>query len=241
LLLGPASCSPSEKRIGIIARSEALDALLRGLLAQWHYAVPEQPVGTDVLLVEEGCLPPGGNDRILWLTRSGAEGSNRLNLPLQPEALWRQLGKLSRNSLRNHIRITVQLPATLRARSEYISIQISSLSDLGTRFDFPRELVNGEQLTLHMVLEGEGLALDGRVIYVIPRGDAEGTGRSEVGMIFDRTPPEKRNRLREYIIWRCLDVVRRQVPKPLFVKGLEFFQLPQAVLRRLEEPVIGNP
>lgn len=233
MLLRPASPFPREKRIGIIAHSEALEGLLRGLLAQWHYTVLERPVGSEVLLVEEGCLPPGDDGSVLWLTRSVDEGSNRLSLPLQLEELWRQLGRLCRNSHRNHIRIPVQLPATLRVRGEYLSIRISSLSDLGVRFDFPRELVNGEQLTLHVVLEGEGLTLVGRVIYVIPRGDAEGTARSEVGMIFDRMPQEKRNRVREFIIWRHLAQVRRQVPEPLFCQGLEFFQIPPAVRQRL--------
>ena len=42
-----------------------------------------------------------------------------------------------------------------------------------------------------------------------------------------------RGRLREYIVWRCLERAHRQVPEPLFRQGLDFFQVPRAVLERL--------
>lgn len=225
-----------EKRLVILTHSQAFGALLRGVVTQWLYSPVESPADADLLLVEEGCLPPAHHGSVLWLSRARVEEDNRLSLPLSLEALWRQLGKLCRNSLRNHIRIPVSLPATLRVRGMHTPIQVNNLSDMGLRFVFPRELHNGEQLTLQMMLTGERLTLAGRVIYVIPRGDAEGTGRSEVGMIFDRTPPETRRLVREYIIWRCLEQARRQLPEPLAGQGLDFFQLPPAVRRRLAEP-----
>jgi hypothetical protein len=226
-----------KNRLFFLTHSQAFGALLRGVVTQWLYSPVESPETADLLLVEEGCRPPVHHDNVLWLCRARAEEDHRLSLPLSLEALWRQLGKLCLNSLRHHIRIPVSLPATLHARGETTPIQVNTLSDMGLRFAFPRELLNGEQLTVQMVLAGERLSLEGRVIYVIPRGDAEGTGRSEAGVIFDRTPQERRGRIREYIVWRCLELARRQVPEPLGSQGLDFFQLPPAVRQRLAEPV----
>lgn len=233
MLNEPSDHPPGEKRIGIIARSQALEALLRGLLTQWRYTLLETPADDDMLLVEEGCLAPADTSNVLWLTSSRYQGRNRLGLPLLPEELWRQLESRYHKPPRNHIRISGQFPATLQAHGDNTTIQIVSLSDLGVRFEFPRELVNGERVTLQTVLEGERLTLEGRVIYVVPRGDLEGTGRSEIGVIFDRTPQETRNRVREYIVWRYLSLARPQIPEELFCQGLEFFQLHRAVLKRL--------
>lgn len=224
---------PKEKRIGVIARSQALEALLRGLLTQWRYTVLETPAADDMLLVEEGCLAPADSNTVLWLTSSRYQGRNRLGLPLLPEELWRQLECRYHKPPRNHIRISGQVPAILQAHGDDTAIQIVSLSDLGVRFEFPRELVNGEPVTLLATLEGESLTMEGRVIYVVPKGDLEGTGRSEIGVIFDRTPQETRNRVREYILWRYLALARPQMPEELFCRGLEFFQVPRAVLKRL--------
>lgn len=206
------------------------------MLAQWRYTLLETPAAGDTLLVEEGCQAPADASNVLWLTRSRCEGHNRLGLPLPVEELWRRLEVRHHQPTRSHIRIPVQLEATLQARGESTPVQVVSLSDLGVRFDFPRELVGGEQLALEMTLEGDVFTLAGRVIYVVPRGELGGTGKSEIGMIFDRTPQATRSRLREYIVWRCLALARRQVPEPLFRQGLDFFEIPQAVLERLEEP-----
>lgn len=222
-----------EKRIGIITHSEGLAALLRGLLTQWNYALLDAPAADDLLLVEEGCLAPVGHLNVLWLTSSRYEGRNRLCLPLPMEELWRNVESRYHKPPRNHIRIAVQIPVAVHARGEIIPAQVASLSDLGMRFDFPRELVSGEELRLELVLDGDALSMAGRVIYVVPRGDLEGTGRSEVGVIFARTPSETHTRVREHILWRYLAAVRRETPEGLFREGLKFFRIPENVLQRL--------
>lgn len=233
MLLEASRPSFGGKRIAILARSKALEALLRGLLMQWNYTLLEEPADDAVLLAEEGCLPPQGHGDVLWLTRSRYEGSQRLSLPLVLEELWRKLESRYHKPPRNHIRISLQLPAVVQIRDECTPIQIVSLSDLGARFDFPRELVRGEQLLLQTMLDGEKLVLEGGVIYVVPRGDLKETGQSEIGMIFDRTPQETRQRVREQILCRYLALARLQIPEELFCQGLEFFQVPRAVLKRL--------
>jgi len=236
LLLEPSSPLPREKRIAVIARSPALNALLRGLLRQWRYTLLEEPGADDTLLVEEGCLAPPGHSEVLWLTRSRYEGSQRLSLPLELAELWQRLESRHHKPPRNHIRLLLELPAVAHIRGEATPVTINNLSDLGARFDFPRELVRGEPLRLQTVFDGEELLLEGSLIYAITRGEEAGTAQTEAGMILDRTPPETRQRVRELILCRCLELARREIPEELFCQGLEFLQLPAEVLRRLSCP-----
>ena len=60
-------------------------------------------------------------------------------------------------------------------------------------------MVNGEKLSVATDVGGDKLVLAGRVIYVVPRGDLEESGRSEIGLILSDTPAETRTRVREYI------------------------------------------
>lgn len=222
-----------EKRLCLVIRSEGLRAVLGGLLEQWQFHLLAEAEPDDLVLAQEGCCPPADSREVLWLSSSRYESRHRLCLPISPEELWRTLENRFHKPPRNHIRMTVELDAAVLVRGERTISRLASLSDKGGRFFFPRELANGEELALELVLDGRSLRLDGRVIYVVPRGELAGTTTSEVGAIFDRTVPETRQQVRDYILTRYLDMVRLGLPEPLFCAGLDFFQLSPEVRRRL--------
>lgn len=236
MILQPTPPPALQKRIGIITRDAALGSILGALLVEWNYQVLEAPTDGDLLLVQEGCLPPVENANVFWLTSSQYEGRNRLHLPVAIEELWRQLEPRYHKPPRNHIRLTLELPATVEVHGESIPARVISLSDLGARFKFPREMVNGEKLSLVTALGEEKLVLAGRVIYVVPRGDVEDSGRSEIGLILSDTPAETRTRVREFILWHYLATVRAKMEESLFADGLGFLDIPESVRRRLGSP-----
>jgi hypothetical protein len=221
------------KRLCLHVRSEGLRAVLEGLLKAWHYHLLAEPAGEDLVLAEEGCLPPAPEGQTIWLTSSRYEARNRLPLPFALEELWSALENRFHKPPRNHLRMATHLPVMATVRDETVATCIVSLSDLGARFLFPCELVNGEELTLEGVLDDKPRRLEGRVIYVVPRGDLDDTGRSEIGVIFDRTPPETRTAVREFIIRRYLEQVRAALPEATFCDGLSFLRISENVLRAL--------
>jgi len=233
LLLNPTPAPAPHKRIGLITRDAPLESILRAVLTEWGYLLLETVTADTPLLVQEGCLPPAGHADVLWLTSSHYDGGNRLSLPVALEALWFRLESRYHKPQRNHIRLTLELPATVVAHGEDTPARVYNLSDLGARFEFPREMVSGENLSLAAVLGGERLTLHGRVIYVVPRGDLEGTGRSEIGMIFNDTAPDVRMRVREYILWHYLSTIRCKMDETLFAEGLGFLDIPESVRQRL--------
>ncbi len=226
--------SLTEKRLALSIRSPALEALLAALLEEWHFTLLPQPAAGTLLLAEEGSLAPETEGEIIWLTTSRYVSRQRLSLPLQLPELWSVLETRFHKPPRNHIRMAVDCEATLCCRGGRSAVHLVSLSDMGGRFVFPRELISGEELVLEYAGAEGGLELAGRVIYVLPRGELTGTNESEAGMIFDRTPAETREQVRNQIIASYLERVRKKLSESTFCSGLGFLALPPAVLQRLE-------
>jgi hypothetical protein len=229
-----------EKRLALLTRNPQLQAVLAALLEEWEFRLLDQPEADDLVLAEEGCLPPAGCRNLLWLTTSRYVSRQRLSLPVSLTELWQALETRFHKPPRQHLRMGVGLEATVRCRGERTASRLVSLSDMGGRFSYPRELVNGEEVDLELALGGEPLRLAGRVIYVVPRGELHGTTETEVGVIFDRTPPETRAAVRDHLLCGCLEQVRLRLAEPLFCAGLAYLDIPSVVLRRLgcapEEP-----
>jgi hypothetical protein len=224
-----------EKRLALAVRSQELEAILAALLHEWQFTLLPHPAAGTLLLAEEGCLAETDGE-IVWLTTSRYVSRQRLALPLQLQELWSALETRFHKPPRNHLRVAVDCEATLCCRGGRSTIRLVSLSDMGARLVFPRELISGEELVLEYPDVDGLLELAGRVIYVLPRGELAGTNESEAGMIFDRTPAETRERVRNRIIVSYLERVRRQLPESVFCAGLGFFDLPAAVLRQLGCP-----
>ena len=225
---------PPEKRLCLLVRNESFRLVLAGLLGEWRYSVQKNPAAADLLLAEDGFPVPEDGAPVLWLTRNGYEELDRLGLPLSLEEVWAELESRFYKPARSRIRIKLVLPAILEVRNEKVEISITSLSDLGGRFDLDRELAPGEELVLVLTIARRRLRLPGRVIYVVPRGDLDGSGKAQVGVIFDYRAKSLRKVLHDFIIQSYFERVRAGMAAHIFMEGLSHFDVPPAVLREME-------
>ena len=218
--------SPAAGNIALAARDPALLAMLTALLAEWRHPVVDHPDATTVVLLEDGCPTPQQCKAVIPMGPSARPDSGGLALPLVVEALWAALEPHFHKPPRRHIRIGQQRPALVTVRGQREATRLVSLSDLGTRFSLERELVNGEPLELDLKLAGSPWNLQGRVIYAIPRGDHDGSGRWDIGMLFLHGNAATRELLRGFIVASYLQRVARLLPPAVFRAGLDHFQLP---------------
>lgn len=219
-----------EKRLCLFVRNEPFRLVLGGLLREWRYSLQETPTGSDLLLAEDGFPVPEEDAPVLWLTRSRYGERGRVGLPLSLEDLWAHLESRFHKPPRSHIRIYLELPATLEARNETDEIRITSLSDLGARFELHRELAPGEELVLDLSIAGRRFKLPSRVIYMVPQGDLEGSGKAQIGVIFDKPDKGVRDALRGFIIHSYLERVREGMAGSVFREGLSHFDVPPEIL-----------
>ena len=222
-----------DRRLAVTVRDPALSALLGTLLEEWSYEVVSRPEETSLVLLEEGLTSPAPGAEVVRLARSPISGRDRIALPLLVEEIWAALEPRFHRPPRAHIRIDLNRPARVSVRGELETTRIVSLSDLGTRFSLTRELVNDEVLQLEVELDGSSWRLQGRVIYVIPRGDLDGSGCFDIGMLFIHPEIETRGALRAIVVRNYLERVARRLPAELFRGGLEYFALPTATRRGL--------
>lgn len=222
-----------EKRLCLFIRNEAFQRVLVALLNEWRYSLQEVPTASDLVLAEDGFDLPEECGPVLWLTRSRYGERGRLPLPLSIEELWSALESRFHKPPRNHIRINLQFSASVVARGERADVQITSLSDLGVRFEFLRELAPGEEIVVYMSPAGHPLALPGRVIYVVPRGDLDESEKMQVGVIFDHLSKEAKDILRLFIIRAYLEKVRSGMTGTVFREGISHFNVPPEALAEL--------
>lgn len=219
-----------EKRLCLYVRNEAFRLVLGGLLREWRFSLQETPADSDLLLAEDGFQVSEENTPVLWLTRSRYGERGRLGLPLSIEVLWDHLESHFHKPPRTQIRIYLELPAMVESRNETNEIRITSLSEMGARFELHRELAPGEELVLNLDISGRRFILPSRVIYMIPLGDLEGSGKAQIGVIFDRPDKGIRDVLRGFIIHASLERVRGGMAGSVFREGLSHFDVPPEIL-----------
>ncbi|AMV71198.1 hypothetical protein JCM30471_30380 [Desulfuromonas carbonis] len=221
------------RQLAVAVRDPALQAILGALLEEWLYAVVPRAEEATLVLLEEGLAFSASGVEVVRLARFPSSGRDRIALPIVVEELWAALEPRFHRPPRAHIRIDLDRPAVVSVRGEREATRIVSLSDLGTRFSLTRELVNDEQLQLDVELDGRTWHLEGRVIYVIPRGDLDGSGAFDIGMLFIHPAIETRGELRNLVVRRYLERVARRLPSELFYAGLAHFALPSATRKAL--------
>jgi hypothetical protein len=227
---------PSEKRLCLFVRNESFRLVLAGLLGEWRYSVQKNPVAADLFLAQDGFPVPEDGTPVLWLARTRCGEQDRLGLPFSLEELWTKLKRLFYKPARSRIRTRLALPATLEVRNETLEISITSLSDLGGRFDLDRELAPGEELVLGLTIARRRLKLSCRVIYVVPRGDLDRPGKTQIGVIFDYRAKSLRKVLHDFVIQTYLERVRAGMDAPIFMEGVSHFDVPPAILKEIGFP-----
>ncbi len=233
MLKGSSERTGIARAIRVETGCEALKELLCSLLAHWKYEI-RPDAGRDVLLLaEEGCAVPVEGQDTIWLVRSpqqGGEGS--LGLPLEFERLWQVLEYRFHRPPRMHIRMDVEIDASVTIDNETVRATLSSLSDMGCRFPCHRELIRNQPVILSLPVAGEVMRIDSRVIYAIhPVLSSDRDVR--VGLLFSGLEKEQRDILRAYLMLCYLRRVRSEMTTESFARALGHFALPDSVRESL--------
>ncbi len=239
MLLEPAPREPA-KRVCLITHDPSFLAVLGALLEEWDYALLPRASSGCLILAEEGCPVPEQVGTLIRLGGSPCQARNRLSLPLVVEELWAALEPRFHKPPRNHMRIARQMQALARLRGAEEATTITSISDLGMRFILSRESVKDEVVELEFTIEGVSYRQFGRVIYVVPRGDAAGHAQNDIGILFTRPSAELRAAIRDYVVSCFLERVRVRFAAEIFCAGLDYFAISPAVRRRLGCQVSGE-
>jgi hypothetical protein len=202
-----------------------LARLLALLLREWGHELPEEEAAAELHILQEGCNPDDAAKKSIWLTTASYQGPNRIALPLLLEELWRAVEERLHTNPRQHMRLETTLPAQLRAGTECIAVSVNSLSDYGARLGAERELARADEVQLQLDLAGQLLAVRGRIIYCMPKGDLDGAAGYDIGLTYIAPPGMQRRMLRDYIIDSYLQRVRTAFTPAEFAAALSFLQL----------------
>ena len=220
------------RKIAIKTGSGALTELLQSLLEQWKFEIHD-PANADVLLLaEEGCAEPVEGQRVLWLSRSQRHDRDRLSLPLELEHLWQILERLFHQPPRMHIRMNIEMNASVTVGDETTSAILSSLSDMGGRFTYHRELVRDQPLVVSLHVAEQILKINSQVIYAMPKSSAAGSD-TKVGFIFQKVKKDQREMLRHFLILRYLEEVQKRMDRQRFAEALDSLALSSHVREKL--------
>lgn len=192
-MLMESAFEPELRRVAVQIETPGFAWLLCGVLAVWGYEVVVDAKDAGLLLVEQA---GGEGEELAVLGLNGASGCKRLDLPLALEALWVELEQRFHHPARQHIRVPLSLAVGAVGRNRYDEATLQSLSDMGGRLIYPRELVRDEGLLLRVPIEQQVFELSGKVIYCFPRGTGD---EFEVGIMFQGVAAEVRQLLRQYI------------------------------------------
>lgn len=186
------------RRVAIELETAGFSGLLCALLELWGFHPVRDAGAAGLLLVERR----GGDGAGVTLIRLGeAGGSRHLPFPLVLEDLWRELEECFHRPPRQHIRTAVDLDVGLVARRRYGEARLQSLSDLGGRLVFGRELAREEGVRLRLPLDAQVLELGAKVIYSFPRSEEAGY---ELGLLFDGAAGEVRQVIRSFVRRRIM-------------------------------------
>jgi hypothetical protein len=217
MLLDRIDDAPEKRRIALRIGNRGLQAVLGAILREWRYqVVVDGPC--ELILADEGVRPSSNEESVL---RLGALGP--LSFPLSLETLWQALESHFHVPPRLYLRIALPQDLEVRQGLRREVCPLVSISSLGGRFEYPREVARGEELELRLQLGKAPLTFGARVIYAIPRGEWKKYPDYYVGVVFDRQE-EKQKTLRAFIARSYLERVRLFVDRNLFCEGEVYFQ-----------------
>lgn len=221
------------KKIRVNTGLEPLNRLLESLLGIWGFTLLETADRNSVVLAEPGCVAPVDGQRVIWLTRSSVcPGADGLPLPLDLERLWQVLEQHFHQPPRRHIRMDLALDASVIIDDVESPTTLSSLSDMGCRFSYQRELVRDQPVRLSLLIEGESFQADSRVIYAVRRSSSF-NHLYQVGLMFVGVDRSQRDRLRDFLLLRYLLMVKKEMDGTAFAGALDDIRLANSVREKL--------
>ena len=232
-MLRDSNRSVRAKEIAIATSCAAFTEFLKVLLSHWKFEIREVGTPDVVLLAEEGCAEPVGEQEPIWLTRSKYQGTDRLSLPLNIENFWQALEHRFHKPPRMRIRMDVELVASATVDEQTEKVVLNSLSDMGCRFSYHREMVRDQKVLLSLPVDGDELMIESRVIYshyLSATTDSD----FRVGLLFQGISVDQHGKLRDYMTLRFLEEIEKDLDRDCFRKALEYCNLSAGVIDKLE-------
>lgn len=201
-----------------------LHDLIKALLRHWDIE-PCLP-GQEMLELQASA----GDTHLSLLPRNDAPET--LTLPFKLESLWLALQTHLFDPPRQHFRMPLRLRGTLRhkgAHDEFVSV---SLSDAGIRFEFFRELVRDEEITLEIPIGKTPLKIEGRVIYCVP---TRNSGSMIVGVVYSLHQEQIKERIRSHLVKAALQQIGGQMERQSYLSALSYLDLSEELKTELKD------
>ncbi len=216
----------SPREIEIAVSPPVFREMMAELLTEWRYEIGGA--------ASAGVLENRGHTELRFRSHRNAQISV-LPLPLDLQTFWRLLEEEFHTPPRRYFRRSLILPILLDLGYEISEQAIKSLSELGARFDYSRELVKDQRVLLEAEVASRSINLEGRVIYAVPRKEVKGSIQMETGIVFDRLEQATRDLLRDFVLWGFLDNVSKKTGRDIFEEGSRFLEIPPGVRRMMDE------
>jgi len=218
-----------EKRVWVEIGRPGLKALLEVMLREWRYLPGSEAVAEGLLLAEAGVIDPPPQQRTIWLSPSAPASRGELQFPIDISALYALLERRYHDPPRCHLRLSLATACELVTADDRQPATLASLSDRGCRLHSPLELARDARVELSLELANLPTCLPGRVIYCVPRYQADHQPYYDLGLLFSAIDRNSCNELLDYIVASYFIKAKRQLSADEFSSALGCFAVSDGV------------
>ncbi|HKI50984.1 MAG TPA: PilZ domain-containing protein [Geothermobacteraceae bacterium] len=224
-----------EKRVWLEVGRPGLKAFLEVMLREWRYLPGSEAVAGGLLLAEEGMIDPPPQQETIWLSPSASASRRQLQFPIDISALYALLERRYHNPPRCHLRLSLETVCELVTADDHQPATLASISDRGCRLKFSVELARDARVELCLDLANLPTCLPGKVIYCVPRYQADHQLYYDLGLLFSAIERKLCDELLDYIIASYFTKAKRQLSAAEFNSALGCFNVSDAVKNYLAE------
>jgi len=231
------SLSPrkDEKRVWLEVGRPGLKAFLEVMLREWRYLPGSEAVDDGLLLAEEGVIDPPPHQQTLWLSPPTSASRGQLQFPIDITELYALLERRYHNPPRCHLRLSLETDCELITADDRQPATLASLSDRGCRLKSPVELARDTGVELCLDLDNLPTCLPGKVIYCVPRYQADHQPYYDLGLLFYASDRKLCDELLDYIVASYFTTAKRQLSANEFNAALGCFAVSDGVRNYLAD------
>ena len=218
-----------EKRVWVEVGRPGLKALLEVMLREWRYLPGSEAVAEGLLLAEAGVIDPPPQQETIWLSPSASASPGQLQFPIDISALYALLERRYHDPPRCHLRLSLETSCELVTADDRQPATLASLSDRGCRLHSPVELARDARVELCLDLVNLPTCLPGKVIYCVPRYQADPQPFYDLGLLFSSIGRKLCDELLDYIVASYFIKAKRQLSADDFSSALGCFAVSDAV------------
>lgn len=224
-----------EKRVWLEVGRPGLAAFLEVMLREWRYLPGSEAVDAGLLLAEEGVMESPPQQQTIWLSPSASASRERLQFPIDITELYALLERRYHNPPRCHLRLSLETACELTTADTRQPATLASLSDRGCRLNSPLELARNTRVELCLDLDNLPTCLPGKVIYCVPRYQADHQPYYDLGLLFSAIDRNLCDGLLDYIVASYFMKAKRRLSADEFNSALGCFAVSDRVRNYLAD------